>query len=240
MKKLLFTILLLFFGGFLWAQESSTSDADPRLLDFNANENRGQWYTSLTVQVSSSNATDEDQFIRQLHSQDNGSFEIGTQGGYFIKDFFMVGVEFSYNRQEKDEIYTANNIRTHLKSVGQGYYIAPYIRNYIPLSKNRRFSIFNQTALQVGFGTSLKQTEANEETDKVKTDRITLGIGIQPGLAAFITDGFAFEASVGLLGLEMDHSKSVKNYTEESQRTDFDLDFKVNLLQIKLAVAYYF
>ncbi|OHX66966.1 outer membrane beta-barrel protein [Flammeovirga pacifica] len=238
MTKSIFSILLFLCGGFLFAQENS--GPDPRLLDFNSNEQKGQWYTSLTVQVSSSNASEEDQFIRQLHAQDNGSFEIGTQGGYFIRDFFMVGVEFSYDRRQKNEIYTSNNVRTHLKSVSQGFYIAPFIRNYIPLSKNRRFSIFNQTSLQVGFGTGLKQTEANDDIDKVKTDRITLGIGIQPGLAAFIVDNFAFEASVGLLGLEMDHSQSVKNYTEESNRTDFDLNFKVNLLQIKLAVAYYF
>lgn len=152
----------------------------------------------------------------------------------------MVGLEFSYSSANKDEIYTANSVRTHLKSISHGYFFAPFIRNYIPLSASRRFSIFNQTALQLGTSRSLKQTESGDELDKTITDKVLLGVGIQPGLAAFIADGFAFEASVGLLGLEMEHRKAVKNYTEESQRTDFDLNFRVNLLQIKLAVAYYF
>ncbi|WP_281615383.1 outer membrane beta-barrel protein [Flammeovirga sp. SubArs3] len=240
MKKLFFSLLLCMFSICSVAQDSTKVDSDPRDLDFNHNQLKGQWYTSLTLQLSSSNAENEDQFIRQIHTQDNGEFEIGIQGGYFIKDFFMVGVEYSYNSKNKNEVYTANDVRTQLKSISHGHYIAPFIRNYIPLSASRRFSIFNQTALQIGMGRSLQKTEANGETTKVLTDRVTMGIGIQPGLAAFIKDGFAFEASVGLLGLEMDHQKSITNYTEESKRTDFDLNFRVNLLQIRLAVAYYF
>ncbi|NME67620.1 outer membrane beta-barrel protein [Flammeovirga aprica] len=240
MKHILTALLLLMSVQSIYAQNEKKGDPDPRDMDFNHNEAKGQWYTSLTVQLSSSNAENEDQFIRELHKQDNGDFEIGVQGGYFIKDFFMVGLEFSYSSENKNEIYTANNVRTHLKSIGHGYFFAPFIRNYIPLSSSRRFSIFNQTSLQVGTSRRLKQTESGTDLNKTMTDKVLLGIGIQPGLAAFIADGFAFEASVGLLGLEMEHVKGVKNYTEESQRTDFDLNFRVNLLQIKLAVAYYF
>ncbi|TRX68296.1 outer membrane beta-barrel protein [Flammeovirga kamogawensis] len=242
MYKLLLPLILSMIVSLSFAQDSlkTKTDVDPRDLDFNRNQNKGQWYTSLTLQLSSSSAENEDQFIRQLHYQDNGHFEVGVQGGYFVKDFFMTGLEFSYSSSNKNEKYSSNGEDNHLRSISHGYYIAPFIRNYIPLSKNRRFSIFNQTSLQLGFGSSLKQNETASELTKTKTDRITLGIGIQPGLAAFIMDGFAFEASVGLLGLEMDHQQSTTNYTEESQRTDFDLNFKVNLLQIKLAVAYYF
>ncbi|WP_052444303.1 outer membrane beta-barrel protein [Flammeovirga sp. OC4] len=240
MKHILTALILLMSIQSIYAQSDIKEDPDPRDMDFNHNESKGQWYTSLTVQLSSSSAENEDQFIRQLHKQDNGEFEVGVQGGYFIKDFFMVGMEFSYSSQNKNEIYTSNSVRTQLKSISHGYFFAPFIRNYIPLSSSRRFSIFNQTSLQVGASRTMRQTESDGELDKTMTDKVLLGIGIQPGLAAFIADGFAFEASVGLLGLEMEHKKAVTNYTEESQRTDFDLNFRVNLLQIKLAVAYYF
>lgn len=226
---------------FLFSQESSTKeDQDPRNLDFNHNQLRGQWFASLTLQLSSTNAENKDQFIRQIHHQDNGEFEVGVQGGYFVKDFFMVGLEFAYSSTNKNEIYTANDVRSHLRRIEHGYYFAPFIRNYIPLSESRRFSIFNQTSLQVGASRNLTQNEKENQLDKVITDKVILGIGIQPGLSAFVVDGFAFEASVGLLGLEMEHEKAVKNYEEESKKTDFNLNFRINLLQIKLAVAYYF
>lgn len=240
MKKIIFTLILMMSTLLLYAQDSVKVDNDPRTLDFNHNQARGQWFASLTLQLSSTSAENEDQFIRQIQTQDNGEFEVGVQGGYFVKDFFMAGLEFSYSSRNKNEVYTANDIQTHQRLIEHGYYFAPFIRNYIPLSSSRRFSIFNQTSLQVGTSRTFTQTESGNDIDKIMKDRVTLGIGIQPGLSAFVVDGFAFEASVGLLGLEMKHEQSTMNYTEESQKTDFNLNFRINLLQIKLAVAYYF
>lgn len=89
MKYLLFPLFFLMSVQFIYAQEDTSNNGpDPRDMDFNHNEAKGQWYTSLTLQLSSSSAENEDQFIRDLHKQDNSEFEVGVQGGYFIKDFF--------------------------------------------------------------------------------------------------------------------------------------------------------
>ena len=85
MKHILTALLLLMSVQSIYAQSEIKGDPDPRDMDFNHNEAKGQWYTSLTVQLSSSNAENEDQFIREL--KQTFVFKENQYAGVFVYNY---------------------------------------------------------------------------------------------------------------------------------------------------------
>ena len=67
----------------------------------------------------------------------------------------------------------------------------------------------------------------------------SISLGLTPGINFFIADGWAFEASVALLGLKSEISRGDIDGIESKEMTN-DVDFKINLLELKLGVTKYF
>ncbi|WP_053406016.1 outer membrane beta-barrel protein [Persicobacter sp. CCB-QB2] len=245
LNKLRLTLaLLLGFGVNIALAQGKAEKLSPgeklATEDFNQYRAKGQFHTGLTFSFSTRNAKNEDQIIQTVLDQRKYDFSMGALGGYFIKDNFSVGLGFGYNRGENERTIQGDPNNTLAQSLNQSYVTTAFIRNYLPLDGQGRFALFNQTNFYYENGKRLNVSTVGPEINKSLTDFHEIGLGIQPGMVAFISDGFSFEVSVGLLGLNVSKETGRENYEEVTEITRSNFDFRISLLQLNMGVSYYF
>lgn len=120
------------------------------------------------------------------------------------------------------------------------YTAAATLRSYIPLFGSKIFALFNEGRLIGGFG----QSKSYKLTDGGKygtfTDNYSLALGLNSGLCSFVTNNFAFEVSMDVLGCEYSLSRQTKNQVFRSDFTHFGASYKVKLTTINFSLVYFF
>ncbi len=202
----------------------------------------GRAYSSLTFSLSTRDAENEDQLLRQVVSQSRYQYRFIGNGGYAIKDHLTVGFSLGYGRAEEEiTVVDENGQNVTTKSLEQGLSFAPNIRSYIPISTGR-LQILVQTELGITVGESLERIYREDDIDKVEGDFVELGLGVSPGMILFFDRHWAFETTVGIAGFRArKEEKEVNDKEDEKQRVvETSVDLRLNLLLLSLGVAYYF
>ena len=189
-----------------------------------------------TFSVSNRTAVNDQQLLRLVDDQYRLTWEIDMNVGYFVKDNFSVGAQLSYAQQQEDITFTQDNTQTTQKSFGHAVTFSPNIRNYYG---PRRLKVFNQTGLIFQVGDELTRVYNADDEDKIRTQSIEFGIGIQPGIAFFFDRLASVEASINILGWTTTIENSVKNDVEESRVVTNDVNFSINVLSLKIGVGVY-
>ena len=223
------------FGGQIAAQETAPAPTDYRIA-------KGRYYGSLNFSMDTRKAENEDQLIRQVVDQNKYEYRVTANGGYAIRDNMTLGLSAGYGRS-KEELTTPdeNENLVTTKKLRQGYSIAPNMRNYIPLG-NGRVQVLVQTEFNATFGDSLQRTFRQDDVDKVEGKFVDLGLGVSPGMLLFFNRNWAFETMVGLAGFSWKMEEKIKNgdVAHKQKTVESGIDLRLNLLQLKLGVAYYF
>lgn len=217
------------------AQQGSPANTDYAIT-------RGRAYSSLTFSLSTRDATNEDQLIRQVVDQSRYQYRFIGNGGYAVKDHLTVGFSLGYGRAgEEITVVDENGQNVTTKSLEQGLSFAPNIRSYIPVGKGR-LQILVQTELGITVGERLERIYREDDIDKVEGDFVELGLGVSPGMILFFDRHWAFETTVGIAGFRArKEEKEVNDQEDEKQRVvETSVDLRLNLLLLSLGVAYYF
>lgn len=166
---------------------------------------------------------------------------------YALTDNMALGGRFIYSRTllelDKAELQLGDEgSDTDLKannyySLRHNYSVAAIWRQYIPLGRNKRFALFNETQLSVG-GTQARFTNDSPVKGTYETG-YTLSLGISPGIVAFATNNMAVEVNVGVMGISYTHTKQVHNQVTVGKRNTSMMNFKVNIFSIGLGMAFY-
>ena len=199
---------------------------------------KGRLFISPTFSVNNRTAVNDDQLVRFVEDQNKLEWDIDLNIGYFIKDNFSVGAQLTYQFSKEDIIYVADSKEITERSNGQSITFSPNIRNYFGLGK---LKIFNQTNINFSYGEELKRVYREDDEDKIRTKELNFGIGIQPGLAFFVSDIVAVEASLKLLGWESSIEESTinDNEDEKSKVTKNDVNFSVDILTLHIGIGIY-
>lgn len=174
------------------------------------------------------------------------SGSVSPHVSYFVADNLSVGGRFNFNRSKYDvggaslsltpDMAFGVNDFHYLKDAYSG---AIFTRYFIPFGSSKRFAMFTELQAAGGFA----QSETYELTDMDKhgthQDIYNFEIGVIPGIMAFFTDNVALEVSVGLIGLHYDKIVQKTNQVGTSVMHSSGADFKVNLLDINLGIAFY-
>lgn len=203
---------------------------------------KGTKYLNLSFSLDQRNAENEDQLLRQIEDQDKLDYNITLSSGFAINDNFTLGLGGSYGREREDITYiNSEGAEVTSKRVGQEFSFIPNIRKYIPLGTGS-FQIFVQTDLRFTYGESLQRDFLVDEIEKIETDFYQLRFGVTPGAIIFFNKNFAFETSVGLVGLSSKWSTETVNGDVDNQTkvTENNINLDINLLSLQLGVAYYF
>lgn len=164
--------------------------------------------------------------------------------GYFFKDNQVVGVKLGYKHTDghlgnvsfkiDDDV---NFTLKELKLKEELYNCTFFHSSYIGLDPGKRFGLFNETNLRLGFGHSEFTRGSGESLKNTKTNIFEAQLGINPGVAVFIMQNVSVECSVGVIGLKYRKESQVNNLGEKGSRTNGGANFKINLFDINLGLT---
>ncbi len=249
MKYLIIALLLAISPG-LWAQETDTTKTSPYELIsgyYNGGEFRpfmkGNGYVGLAFTVEDRQLTNTQRLFDKVTDGQNTNYEITFKGGYFLWDYVQVGMNVIYGRDKfEGQLIDQNSDSLSRSSIASGGSIVPYLKIYFPVSKNERLSFFLESGPGFGFRNELQRDTRNtDDITKRYTEEFVFTLGISPGITFFAIENFAFEIQLNnLLGYEYARMNTTTNEIEKSRTVTNNVNFRIDLLSLRLGLAYYF
>lgn len=179
----------------------------------------------------------------------NIGVSFAVSGAYFIADNVAWSAKVNYGFSSEQytlsskilnllldaEIYNTN-IATSTFQFGTG------VKNYVPIGNNKRFFIFNETNISYNYINSLTRDVYDRGKDIKKMFKTTheISLGLSPGLMYFLKDGFAFEFAFNPIVIYYGRSFIEQDEEKGGSYSNFDIDLKLNILNIYFGFAYYF
>ena len=244
MRKLILSIVMLCIAGVA----SVRAQRYDRGFDLNSTSfiEKGTWMVGGQVAYST-HSNDNYRFLIIEDINSNGyRFTASPVVCYTIRDNMALGVRFAYGRN-KFHINTANISIEDINIDVSDYYSLNHdvtgmlvYRNYIPLGESKRFALFNETQLAVGLGQA-KVINGRDSSNVKGTyeESISLSLGLNPGLIAFVNDHMAVEVNVGMMGLQYNSVDQTHNQVYQGSRESTQINFKVNVFAIGFGLAFY-
>ncbi len=156
--------------------------------------NAGDMFISGSVGYSTTKNPDDSK---------TSNFNIIPRFGYFVNDFFAVGAQLGYSKNTAEDSRGRDTVDNSTFEVGVfgRYYLLP----------GKRFTPYGE--LNLGYG----------HTKDIFDNKVNgLNIGFMPGVSYFLSNNFAIEASVGILGYSS--AKPDSDGAEATKRFDFGID----------------
>jgi len=240
LKLLFIGVFVSIFSHQLFSQNDSTikypgADIDVRL-------NKRDFMLGGTLGLSLKGAVNENQLLRTALTENSDKFNFRLDGAYGLKDDLFIGVGFlvgATNREGDYEDPNSGDI-SNIKFHSASYSVRPFIKNHLPLTPNKRFNLVVQTELGFFIDQSIEETTTNEIVTRKLTDEWGLGLGIRPGLLAFVMRNFAVEASVNIAGIGFTVTEITQTDMPDVNVSSANLDLKIDLLQLNLGFITYF
>jgi hypothetical protein len=235
-KIAIFLLVLCHFYQTLAGQEiDSTGIIDKRIL-------KGRGFSNLTFSLDQRKAENENQLFRQVDNQQRLNYRVTANGGYALADNMTLGLGVSYGREREDITYSDQDGQQVTSNfLEYDISLIPNLRTYVPIGSGT-FQIFIQTNFRISMGESLNRLYYAEESDKIEGKLFEAALGIQPGVLLFFDQNWAFETSVGLIGLTTRTTREITNNDRDNQAKIIEsgIDLKINILTLNLGVARYF
>lgn len=208
--------------------------------------NKGQWFAAGTASYMSLSSNDFKFIILDKMNTDLYSFSGKVLAGYCLKDDLGVGLGFDYSRTMIDlpnvsiDLGDSEINIQNFYSIEQLYSGTAFLRTYINLGNSRRFGLFNDLKISLGGGQGKIYNGAGDALVGTYQKIFKAGLLIQPGVTVFITDYFAVETSIGLLGLQYSRTEQITNQVYQGSYENWGANFKINIFSINLGLSFYF
>lgn len=217
-----------------------------RNIEFKQFVPKGQWIVGSSISYSEHNENNYQFLIVEGLNSDGYTFKVTPLICYAFKDNIAGGGRFSYGRtlarlSETDIVINEDN-KFNVKdmySLSHSFSGMAILRNYISLGNSRRFALYCETQLQFGKSQSKIVTGSGESltgTYKTGTD---LGIGVTPGMVAFINNFMAVELNVGVMGFNFSKERQVTDQVHVGEQSMSSGNFKINIFSLGLGIAFY-
>ncbi|WP_300725168.1 hypothetical protein [uncultured Bacteroides sp.] len=207
---------------------------------------KGQWMAGGTISYSEHNEDNLNFIVLKDIDARGYDFTVNVYGGYFIKNNVAAGLRMSYNRTYQDlgnfELNLGEDFNIALDNVyylQHEYNVAGFIRTYMPIGHSKIFGLFNEARITYGYARGKNSTGSGTQYDGTFQTVHSLGIGIAPGMSAFITNWSAVEVSVGVMGFDFNWVKQRTNQVEHGKRRTSSGNFKINLFSINIGMTFY-
>lgn len=244
MRKLIVMVIMLCIAGVADARAQRYD----RGYDLNSSAfiDKGTWMVGGQVSYSTHSNDNYRFLIIEDINSDGYRFAVSPLVCYAIKDNMSVGMRFAYGRN-KLLVNSANISIEDIEIDVRDYYSLSHdftgmvvYRNYIPIGNSKRFALFNETQLAVGVGEAklINGRDANSIVGSYE-ESLSLKLGLNPGLIAFVNDHLAVEVNVGMLGLQYSSVDQIHNQVYKGSRETTQINFKVNIFSIGFGLAYY-
>jgi hypothetical protein len=205
---------------------------------------KGQWVFGGSVSYST-HTNDNYNFLIFEDIQSNGyQFKITPLVGYAYSKNSLVGVRFCYSRGltqlDNASLSITSLDNAFYYSLKHSYNVEALWRNYIPLGRdNKRFALFAQVGLAVGGSQSKLASGPQQSISGAYSTSFDVALGVNPGIAAFLTNNMAIEVNIGVLGLSYSRTRQISNQVVSGTTSLSQMNFKVNIFSIGLGASFY-
>lgn len=205
---------------------------------------KGQWVFGGSVSYSTHSNKDYNFLIIEDIQSTGYQFKITPLLGYAYSKNSLVGVRFGYSRG-MTELDNASLSITSLDnanyfSLKHSYNVEALWRKYIPLGKdNKRFALFAEVGLAMGGSQSKLVAGPSESPSGTYANSFDVSLGVNPGVAAFLTNNMAIEVNIGVFGFNYSNTRQVSNQVVMSGSSSSQMNFKVNIFSIGLGASFY-
>jgi hypothetical protein len=208
---------------------------------------KGAWLAGGTASFKSYNFSDYKFLVVDDMLGKAYTLALSPYATYFFTDNLGAGLRFAYKRDMMDIDKLSINLAEDLgisiseyNNIRHSYIAFAIFRSYISIAGNTRFGFFNEVQLSAGGGQGKFVNGKGETAEGTYHNTLELGIGLTPGLTAFITNDFAVEVSIGLLGFNYKKINQISNQVYEGGYSKAGASLKIDLLAINLSLAYFF
>ena len=207
---------------------------------------KGQWVAGLSVSFSQSNQNNYSFLIVEGIDGDTYSFKATPMLCYMVKDDMGLGgkLEYSRNRIRLDNADIVLDSETdysneNLYSISQGFSGMGIFRNYINLGRSKRFGIYNEVQLKLGYTESKLSNGTGKDFTGTFSRSYSAGLAVAPGLVVFLNNYSALEVNVGILGFNYNYTKQITDQVKIAHLHTKSANLRLNLLSISFGVAFY-
>ncbi|HZJ80390.1 MAG TPA: hypothetical protein VFC69_07440 [Dysgonamonadaceae bacterium] len=214
---------------------------------------KGTWLLGGTLSAKSNNYSDVDLLVVDVEDFDQRAFNLRLEGSYFYKENVSVGLGLQYGENKADLVANLldNSYTRKIRNFSRNYGVLGFIKNHIPISSNNVFYATNQTELFYGYKSGPSETYIGDILERNYAVKHSVGVSIRPGILVFLTDDFAFDLNMGILGFSHfkedvsyqypeNNPPSESNRKKDSTNKSTDLNLKFDLLKIGFGFSYYF
>ncbi len=205
---------------------------------------KGRITAGTQVSLMQATISDLDISLADIYELDGYILNVEAFGAYFVRDAMALGLRAGYNRTEYTFDFELNEDLTDLAQqrdfVSNGFSLTPYLRYYLKIFPTSTFYFFSELDLTYEYSTGLSVVDDGEDLDKTRNTTHIIEAGLNPGVTIFVMKGFAFETSVGLLGLSTGIREIETNGKSKSEIVTNIINFRINLLALNFSLAYYF
>lgn len=205
---------------------------------------KGQWVFGGSVSYST-HTNNNYSFLIIEEIQSNGyQFKISPLLGYAYAKNSLIGVRFGYSRGltelDKASLSITSLDNSFYYSLKHSYNVEALWRKYIPLSKgNKRFALFAEVGLAMGGSQSKLASGPQQSISGLYQTSFDVSLGVNPGIAAFLTNNMAIEVNVGVFGFNYSNTRQIGNQVVSGSSSSSQMNFKVNIFSIGLGASFY-
>jgi hypothetical protein len=239
LKPHLLLMLLALFAQALFGQQDTLikypgADIDVRL-------NKGNIMLGGTLGLDLRAAENQDQLLRIALNENTDRFNLRLDGAYAYRDdtFFGVGFLWGVTNREGDYEDPNSGDVSNIKFHSTSYSLRPFVKNHLPLSPSKRFNLVVQTEIGFAIDQSLEEVTTGDIVTRKNTREWGIGIGMRPGMLAFVMKNFAVEASVNVAGVGFRVTDIKETGKPDVNVRSAELDLKIDLLQLNLGFITY-
>ncbi len=205
---------------------------------------KGQWTFGLSASYGELN-TEDIQVLSVLKNVDfNGKiYSLRPTVSYTFANNQSMGMRLVYTRGlgdlnslamdfDDDMNFTLHDVSYY----SQTYSLGVFYRNYVGLSDQKRFAVFNEVALDFSTGSSRFKRYYDDVLYDTETITRGFSLNFSPGLCIFIQEYAAFNVSFGVFGLKFNKEDQRTNGEDDGSRFSSGANFKFNIFNINFGL----
>lgn len=207
---------------------------------------KGQWLVGASFNYQEWDTDNMNLLVLKNMNLEGYTFSGSPYLGYFIKNNIAVGARYNYNR---NYVYLGQfdlNLGEDFNiSLSDLYYLAhtheasAFVRTYMSLGRANIFGFFSEIRGTYAYSVGKNTTGTGVDFEGSYSKGHSVQLTFCPGMAAFVTDFLAAEASIGILGLKYSWKDQHTNRIESGQYRTGGANFRFNFLSINLGLTFY-
>ena len=244
MRRYIIIFTLLFLGAF--RTEAQYYDRGYEVVPSSPFLKKGTWMTGGTARYSQHMNNDYNFLVINGINSTGYSVSAAPKMMYMFKDNMGAGLRVGYNRSMLDIASADLSVAEITMGARDCYQLQQkfsadaFCRAYIPLAGAKRIAMFADLVLGGAFQHGKIYNAGGDYVLGSYQQSYSLGLAVDPGIIAFLTDHLALELNVGVFGVSHSWSYQLHNQVENGTADSTSAGFMVNFLSMGVGLSYYF